>query len=222
MDSPEIHGVWPRPLRHCCELRGAGKLFCADILGADSPPLLRTTGRLRHRRMDPTLSASASPSGSQQNRDKSAAVGSARFRPNPPPHRGLDSSYKLLGPTTSPSTPPFFRSCSNGIYCATAHRAGGYSCHRGIHTSRSNQCPAWRLEFWPSSVVDATDVLDRVNRWWRVNSSPEHQSTVNPPIAVGADYRRSFLGYVTPTAFATFHTTHTRRRLGFGRRIALG
>jgi hypothetical protein len=36
------------------------------------------------------------PFGSQQNRGKSAAVDSARFRPNP--HRGLDSSYKLLGP----------------------------------------------------------------------------------------------------------------------------
>jgi hypothetical protein len=145
-----------------------------------------------------------------------------RAIPAKPPHRGLDSSYKLLGPATSPSTPPFFRRCSNGIYCATARRAGEYNRHRGIHTSGSNQCHAWRLEFWPSSVVDATDVLDRVNRWWRVNSSPEHQSTVNPPIAVGADYCRSFLGYVTPTAFATFRTTHTRRRLGFGRRIALG
>jgi hypothetical protein len=32
------HGVWPRPLRHCRELHGVGKLFCADLLGADSPP----------------------------------------------------------------------------------------------------------------------------------------------------------------------------------------
>ena len=31
-------GVWPRPLRHCRELRGVGKLFCADLLSADSPP----------------------------------------------------------------------------------------------------------------------------------------------------------------------------------------
>jgi hypothetical protein len=52
--------------------------------------------------MDPTLSASASPFRSQQNRGKSAAVDSARFRPNP--HRGLDSSYKLLGPAPPPSS----------------------------------------------------------------------------------------------------------------------
>jgi hypothetical protein len=46
--------------------------------------------------MDPTLSASTSPFGSQQNRGKSAAVDFARFRPNS--HRELGSSYKLLGP----------------------------------------------------------------------------------------------------------------------------
>jgi hypothetical protein len=69
-------------------------------------PLLRTTGRIRHRRMDPNLSASTSPFGSQQNHDKSAAVDSARFRPNS--HRELGSSYKLLGPAPLPrdlSTP---------------------------------------------------------------------------------------------------------------------
>jgi hypothetical protein len=52
--------------------------------------------------MDPTLSASTFPFGSQQNRDKSAAVDSARFRPNS--HRELGSSYKLLGPAP-PSRP---------------------------------------------------------------------------------------------------------------------
>jgi hypothetical protein len=144
------------------------------------------------------------------------------------PHRIsplLGGSQHAMGgfkPGDVPIYASLFHRCSNDIYCATARRADGYNRHRGIHTSGSNRCPAWRLEFWPSSVVDATNVLDQVNRWWRVNSSPEHQSTVNPPIAVGADYRRSFLGYVTPTAFATFRTTHTRRRLGFGRRIALG
>jgi hypothetical protein len=46
--------------------------------------------------MDPTLSASTFPFGSQQNRGKSAAVDSAWFRPNS--HRELGSSYKLLGP----------------------------------------------------------------------------------------------------------------------------
>jgi hypothetical protein len=46
--------------------------------------------------MDPTLSASTFPFGSQQNRGKSAAVDSARFRPNS--HRELGSIYKLLGP----------------------------------------------------------------------------------------------------------------------------
>jgi hypothetical protein len=46
--------------------------------------------------------SSTSSTKSQQNRSKSAAVGSARFRPNP--HRGLDSSYKLLGPAPPSSS----------------------------------------------------------------------------------------------------------------------
>jgi hypothetical protein len=95
--------------------------------------LLRTTGRIRHRRMDPTLSASTSPFGSQQNRGKSVAVDSARFRPNS--HRELGSSYKLLGPEP-PSRPinsirPDRAAQSTDAAARKGGNREGPRCHRG-------------------------------------------------------------------------------------------
>jgi hypothetical protein len=67
--------------------------------GTSAPPHNRTALTLTH---GPHLVSFSVPFGSQQNRGKSAAVGSTRFQPNP--HCGLDSSYKLLGPATPSSS----------------------------------------------------------------------------------------------------------------------
>jgi hypothetical protein len=84
---------------------------------------------------------------------------------------------------------------------------------------------------WPLEPSITSSCASRENRcgvrgesveellvWWPESSVGPRA----PPHTVGADYRRFFLGYVAPIVFATFRTTHTRRQLDFGRRIALG
>jgi hypothetical protein len=105
--------------------------------------------------MDPTLSASTFPFGSQQNRGKSAAVDSARFRPNS--HRELGSSYKLLGPAP-PSRP------INSIRPVVFYRGGNPPVAVAVHATRS--IVPWHAD-WELRVDEPKD-LEATRRWLEV------------------------------------------------------